>query len=75
MVGRSIIQDHSFSKVRNGEDANFWDDSWKKMPKIMMHQNLGIGWDKAREIGILKVNPFWKEEKDDKDYHEWNPID
>lgn len=31
---KNLIQQHSFSEVKNGSNARFWEDSWQQMPKI-----------------------------------------
>lgn len=31
---RSLIQQHNFWEVKNGNIARFWEDSWQQMPKL-----------------------------------------
>ena len=32
LAGRSIVQEHSFWEIRNGNRVKFWDDAWNQFP-------------------------------------------
>ena len=72
-MNRGIIQDHSFWEIREGHDANFWNDSWQHMPNIISNIDIKGSWTIAKEMRIIKLHQFWKEVKNYEEFYEWNP--
>ena len=58
MNGKRIMQEHCFWEIRDGESANFWEDSWNQLPKL----GLDSRWRCIQERGIEedreKVNHY-----------------
>lgn len=69
---RSLIQEHCFWEIKNGNIARFWEDSWQQMPKIKdILQELP-----ADERGIhhlAKVNHCWTPAAT-QEYRKWKDI-
>ena len=56
---RSLIQQHSFWEVKNGENAKFWADSWQQMPKVK-EQFSHLQPPEQNMQAQDKVKNFWK---------------
>jgi hypothetical protein len=56
---RSLIQQHAFWEVRNGESALFWQDSWQQLPPLDELESLHPLKIKLQQYGLKKVKDFW----------------
>jgi len=56
---RSLIQQHAFWEIQNGESALFWQDSWQQLPPLDEMESLHPLRIKLRHHGLKKVKYFW----------------
>lgn len=55
---RSLIQQHNFWEVKNGNTARFWEDSWQQMPKLKdLISHMQLPEQDMQSYG--KVKNFW----------------
>ena len=59
LVGKNIVQDHSFWEIRDGRRENFWDDSWNQLPILGRDPRWLQIKDKAIKEGNIQVNQSW----------------
>lgn len=60
-VGRLLVQSHCFWEIGNGDDANFWDESWNQFPKFGMDLRWKTIWEVGIADGRVKVSDYLEE--------------
>eukprot|EP00253_Pinus_taeda_P035878 PITA_35878 len=74
LAGRSIIQDHNFWEIREGDLALFWEDRWQQEP-ILLKEDLE---DLKAEIDtqkLTKVKDFWDQNNSSGKWRNWRKLD
>ena len=56
---RSLIQQHAFWEIRNGESALFWQDSWQQLPPLAETESLHPLKRKLQQYDLQKVKDLW----------------
>ena len=60
LVGKLIIQEHSFWEIRDGSREKFWDDSWNQLSVLGTDQ----WWEHIKQLalerGKIQVNQSWR---------------
>lgn len=70
-TNKSLIQNHSFWEIGNGEEAYFFKDSWQQLPKFQLDEHQDQ-WINQLEIeGITKVKDFWAEDNSNIGFRVW----
>ena len=69
--GRSIVQDHSFSEIRNGQTKMIWEDSWKKMPPLGCDARICQFIEECTNQVIMKFEDQWMDEEVDQHFRVW----
>ena len=70
---KSMIQEHCFWEIRNGQTTHFWEDAWQQEPRLenrhreFIKQDLYIH-DKFR------VHNYWKQRERISKWRCWDPI-
>ena len=72
-LNRGIIQYHIFWDIRGGQEANFWDDSWQQMPKIISQIYVQSSWIIARETCLTKIHQIRREAHNNEEFYESHP--
>ena len=70
-ANRSIIQNHSFWEKGNREEAYFFKDSWKQLPKFQLDENQVQWLNQLENEGITKVKDFWTEANSNTEFRIW----
>lgn len=67
----SLIQNHRFWEIGNGEEAYFFKDSWQKLPKFQLDE-FQEQWTNQLEFeGISKVKDFWAKDNPNSGFRVW----
>ena len=69
---RSLIQDHCFWEICNGEKSLFWEDAWEQRPKLNSNTFLPIRMQSDR-LNKNVVKDFWKT-TNNLNWREWMDI-
>ena len=72
-ANRSIIQNHSFWEIGNGEEEYFFKDSWQQLPKFQLEENQEQWLNQLENEGITKVKDFWTEDNSNIGFRVWKP--
>lgn len=68
-----IVQKNSFSEIREGDLALFWEDKWQQEPILLKEDFL----DLKREtdiIGLSKVKDFWDQNNNASKWRKWRNV-
>ena len=69
--GRSIVQEHSFWEIRNGNRAKFWDDAWNQFPILGRNPRWIHIKQQEQERGWILVNQSWLPDPQDS-FERWD---
>ena len=59
-ANKQLVKDHSFWEIDNGEEVDFFRDSWQQLPKIQEEGDLPILQVHLKREGFTKVKDFWE---------------
>ena len=65
--GKSLVEDHSFSKVRNGQTARVWEDSWKQLAPLGCDEDFQKIRESCQSQGLIRVSDIWKNQTYEQD--------
>jgi hypothetical protein len=68
---RSLIQQHAFWEIKNGESARFWKDSWQQLPPLDEVENLQLLKPHLLQRGFDRVMDFWIPNQARTDWRQW----
>jgi hypothetical protein len=68
---RSLIQEHAFWEIRNGQSALFWMDSWQQLPPLQTEDNLRSYENHIQDLTSLKVAELWSNTSNNPPWRSW----
>jgi hypothetical protein len=68
---RTLVQDHAFWEVRNGESAMFWHDSWQQFKPLQDIEDLDTMREAMEMHAPLKVKDLWKPQEQHPHWRQW----
>lgn len=72
-ANQNIIKAHSFLEIGNGEESDFFRDSWQRLPNLQGEGNPFQLQERIEREGLNKVKDFWEETVNDKTLRQWKP--
>ena len=70
-ANRSLIQNHSFWEIGNGEDAYFFKDACQQLPKFQLDEHLEQWKNQMENEGKAKVKDLWSEDDPNTGFRVW----
>jgi hypothetical protein len=58
---RSLVVNHAFWEICNGQTTFFWNESWQKLPILVHDSWVETFLTLATQVGMTKVVDYWKE--------------
>lgn len=63
-ANKHLVKDYNFWEVGNGEEVDFFRDSWQQMPKLQEEIEIPELQANLVRNGILKIKDFWSSNED-----------
>lgn len=66
-----MVIEHSFWEVGDGEEVDFFQDSWQQMQKIQEEIELPVLQENLARSGHLKIKEFWAPNDGSSPFRQW----
>ena len=70
-VNKHLVRDHSLWEIGNGEEVDFFRDSWQQLPKIQEEVDLPTLQANLARVGVIKLKDLWDPNEEVSPFRQW----